>query len=62
MLQAKSRTWVEVDLNTIKHNVKLVQEAIGKTKIMAVVKANCYGHGDVPIAKMLYFAEGSGDG
>lgn len=52
MLQAKSRTWVEVDLNTIKHNVKLVQEAIGKTKIMAVVKANCYGHGDVPIAKM----------
>ena len=52
MLQSKSRTWVEVDLNKIRHNTALIQERIGKTKIMAVVKADCYGHGDVPIARM----------
>lgn len=52
MLQSKSRTWVEVDLDKIRHNTALIQERIGKTKIMAVVKADCYGHGDVPIARM----------
>lgn len=52
MLQAKSRTWVEVDLKLIRHNTELIQERIGNTKIMAVVKANCYGHGDVAIARM----------
>lgn len=52
MLQAKSRTWVEIDLNKIRHNTELVQKRIGNTKIMAVVKADCYGHGDVNIARM----------
>lgn len=53
MLQSKSRTWIEVDLNKVIHNTKVVDNLIGKTKIMAVVKANAYGHGDVQIAKLL---------
>lgn len=53
MLQSKSRTWVEIDLEKVRHNTQEVQKRIGKTKIMAVVKANAYGHGDVPIAKLL---------
>lgn len=53
MLQSKSRTWIEVDLNKVIHNTKVVDNLIGKTKIMAVVKANAYGHGDIQIAKLL---------
>lgn len=53
MLQSKSRTWVEIDLNRVKHNTQIINQLIGKTKIMAVVKANAYGHGDVEIAKVL---------
>ncbi len=53
MLNAKSRTWVEIDLQKLKHNTKIVNERIGNTKIMAVVKADMYGHGDTVIANTL---------
>lgn len=53
MLQSKSRTWVEIDLAKVKANTELVQKLLGKTKIMGVVKANAYGHGDVVIANLL---------
>ena len=35
----------------LRHNIRLIRKAIGKRKIMAVVKANAYGHGDLEIAK-----------
>lgn len=53
MLQSKSRTWVEIDLQKVIHNTKIIDELIGDTKIMAVVKANCYGHGDIEVARLL---------
>ena len=39
------RTWVEVDHSALRHNLKAVQKMAGKAGIMAVVKANGYGHG-----------------
>jgi len=33
------------------HNIALIRDAIGNRKIMAVVKANAYGHGDVEVAR-----------
>lgn len=33
------------------HNIELIRQAIGDKKIMAVVKANAYGHGSVELAK-----------
>lgn len=39
-----------VDLNAIKHNVALLKERSGG-KLLAVVKADAYGHGLVPVAK-----------
>ena len=39
-----------VDLSAIKHNVELLKKAAG-TKLLAVVKADAYGHGLVPVAK-----------
>ena len=48
------RTWAEVDLNQIVENVKIyVDSRNRKTKIIAVVKADAYGHGDVKVAEAL---------
>jgi alanine racemase len=37
-------TWVEVDLGAVRQNVSLLKQITGVT-VMAVVKANAYGHG-----------------
>ncbi len=48
------RTWVEIDLDALKCNFDAVREMIPeKTKILAVVKANAYGHGAVGVSKFL---------
>ena len=45
-------TWAEVDLDAIAHNARGLKERAGEgTELMAVVKANAYGHGAVPVAK-----------
>ncbi len=43
-------TWVEVDLNALQNNVRIIRETT-QTPIMAVVKANGYGHGFIPVTK-----------
>ncbi len=43
-------TWVEVDLDAIRQNVAIIAQHTG-VAVMAVVKANAYGHGAVPVAK-----------
>ena len=42
-------TWVEVDLDAIRHNVRLLRP--DGAALMAVVKADAYGHGDVAVAR-----------
>jgi alanine racemase len=37
--------------NNLKHNIRLIRKAVGTRKIMAVVKANAYGHGDIEITR-----------
>lgn len=45
-------TWAEVDLDAIAHNARRLKERAGEgTELMAVVKANAYGHGAVPVAR-----------
>lgn len=54
MLMSNSRCWAEIDLSKIQHNVKEIRKMIpSSTKIMAIVKANAYGHGDIEVAKEL---------
>ena len=39
-----NRTWAEIDLDCIAHNVKVIRALIGKRKeILGVVKADAYG-------------------
>jgi alanine racemase len=40
-----------VDLDAIAHNVAVVRERVGRVEVMAVVKADAYGHGLVPVAR-----------
>jgi alanine racemase len=37
--------------SNLKHNIMLIREAVGSRKIMAVVKANAYGHGDSEVSQ-----------
>lgn len=53
MLESYSRCWAEVDYDAIAHNVNEIQKLVGNTKIMGIVKANAYGHGDIACAKAL---------
>jgi alanine racemase len=48
------RSWAEIDLSAIRHNASIVREKIGpRAGILAVVKANAYGHGSAPVAAAL---------
>lgn len=44
-------SWVEVDLEAIRHNVRALAKVMTPAKLCAVVKADGYGHGDVPVAE-----------
>jgi alanine racemase len=47
------RTWAEVSLEQIAANWHELRRAAGTAEICAVVKANAYGHGAVPVATRL---------
>ncbi len=50
----KGRAWIEINLNHLKHNVKELRSILpGDCTLMAVVKANAYGHGDMRISREL---------
>ena len=47
------KSWIEVNKSAILHNIEIFQKVIGpKTKLMAVVKSNAYGHGMVNVATL----------
>ncbi|MBR2499974.1 MAG: alanine racemase [Clostridia bacterium] len=49
-----ARSWREINLNAIEHNIKEVQKHIKPhTMIMGVVKANAYEHGIVEVSKTM---------
>ena len=53
-LVARRPTWAEIDLNNLAANFKQVQRLVSPTaRVMAVVKANAYGHGAVECARRL---------
>ena len=53
-MQDAKRCWAEIDLGALRHNAAVVREQIGAgPRIMAVVKANAYGHGMLEVARAL---------
>ncbi len=48
------RTYALIDLGAVRHNITAERERVGESvKIMAVIKANAYGHGDIEVAEAL---------
>ena len=48
------RCWVEVDGRALRRNYRVLRSLVPRTtKLLAVVKANAYGHGLIPMAKEL---------
>ena len=47
------RCWAEIDRAALRHNAAAVRERIGSAEMLAVVKANAYGHGLVGVAETL---------
>ena len=43
--------WVEVDLDAIAGNLRRLAAEVAPSQVMAVVKADAYGHGAVPVAR-----------
>jgi alanine racemase len=58
MLQSPTRhawesrpVWAEVDLDAVARNTRLLKQRAGGAALLAVVKANAYGHGAVAVAR-----------
>lgn len=49
----KHRVTARVDLDLIRHNYNHIRSLVGKSRVMAVVKADAYGHGADVIGNML---------
>lgn len=45
--------WAEVNLDKLQHNIREIKKVCGDKKIMAVIKADAYGHGALNIAPVL---------
>ena len=47
--------WAEISLQNLRHNLRLIQKKVGpNVDVMAIVKADAYGHGMGVISKELY--------
>ncbi|MGV6853166.1 MAG: alanine racemase [bacterium] len=53
---SKSRAWLELDYDALKHNYEQIK-SLTRSEVMCVVKANAYGHGLVSVFKALRQAE-----
>ncbi len=59
-------SWIEISKSALLHNLSQYRKLIGKTKLMAVIKSNAYGHGldvvpEIINDKVDWFGAVSGD-
>jgi alanine racemase len=47
----EGRVWAEIDLDALAHNVRILKSQAKGAALLAVVKANAYGHGAVAMAR-----------
>ncbi|MFE2923461.1 alanine racemase [Streptomyces goshikiensis] len=51
MNETATRVYAEIDLDAVRGNVRALRERAPRARVMAVVKADGYGHGAVPCAR-----------
>ncbi len=47
------RAWAEIDIDALIHNYNCIKELAGNKEVLAVVKANAYGHDDKSVCNAL---------
>ncbi len=45
------RVWAEIDLDRLAANTRALKAEAGDARLLAVIKANAYGHGSLPVAR-----------
>ena len=59
MSELEKRTWAEISLENIRHNVRAIRAALPEgCRFLGVVKANAYGHGALQVSRALEEAGG----
>ena len=54
MNDLQKRTWAEIDLLSIRHNYQAIRASLPEgCRFLGVVKADAYGHGALPVSKLL---------
>lgn len=52
-MQIKGSSYAVINLDAMKHNVNLIKTNLKNSQVIAVIKANAYGHGAVSVARFL---------
>jgi alanine racemase len=52
-VEQKTRAWAEIDLEALARNCGWLRDRAAGRRLIAVVKANAYGHGAVPVSRAL---------
>ncbi len=52
-MEDRDRAWAEIDIAALVSNYRWIRGRAADRRVIAVVKANAYGHGAVPVAKAL---------
>ncbi|MGH2413069.1 MAG: alanine racemase [Microcystaceae cyanobacterium] len=56
----RQRAWIEIDRAALSHNIRQIKQLLSpQTELMAVVKADAYGHGAVRVAEIVLEAGAS---
>lgn len=59
MNDLQKRTWAEISLENLRHNYRAIRSALPEgCRFLGVVKADAYGHGALPVSRLLQ-AEGA---
>ncbi|MFH0920110.1 MAG: alanine racemase [Fibrobacterota bacterium] len=51
MIDKLGTKWIEIDLDALKHNLRAIQKRVAPAGVIAVIKADAYGHGAVEVAQ-----------
>lgn len=51
--RADLSSWIEIRLERFRHNLNALKKTVGPAQVMAVVKANAYGHGLAEMARAI---------
>ena len=52
--------WAEIDLDNLIYNIRNIKKLVGKSRLIAIVKADAYGHGATEVVKTMI--EGGAEG